>query len=80
MLSTAPAFTPVHSLKRGQCGVVEDIAGSSEFICRMSSLGIAPGCMLECLEPGSPCCLAVGDSRIVLRGEQASAVRVSLLS
>ncbi len=80
MQAAAPATTPVHSMKRGQCGVVEDIAGSSEFVCRIGSMGIAPGCLLECLEPGSPCCLAVGDCRIVLRGEQASAVRVCLLS
>jgi len=73
-------FASIASLERGQCGVVEHVDGSPEFVCRMAELGLCPGRMLEVLEPGSPCCLAVGESRIVLRGEQSAAVRVSLLS
>jgi len=74
------SMTAVDTLERGQSAIVEEISGSAEFVGRMSSLGVCPGCLLECLEPGSPCCLAVGESRIVLRGEQAASVRVSPLS
>lgn len=77
------AFFPTTSLaalKRGEAGVVHQVDGSPEFVRRMAEMGICTGGLLEVIEPGSPCRLAVGTARIVLRAEQLSAIRVSPLS
>ncbi|MCC6547824.1 ferrous iron transport protein A [Candidatus Sumerlaeota bacterium] len=67
-------------MKRGQVGVVDHVEGSPEFVRRLGEMGIHVGGILEVLDPGVPCRLAVGSSRIALRGELLHTIRVCPLT
>ena len=70
---------PLSTLKKGECAVIEDICGSEEECARLSAMGFCCGTFVRMLAPGTPCALVVGETRVVLRGEQTTAIQVSII-
>ena len=69
-------LVPLSQLKKGECAVIEEICGSAEECARLSAMGFCCGSFVRVLTPGSPCALVVGDTRVVLRSEQTTAIQV----
>ena len=59
--------------------VIEAVEGRAEVCQCLSVLGLTTGTCIRVLMGGAPCAVEVGDSRVVLRGEHARAVRVTPL-
>lgn len=71
-----PALMPLEMLHAGEWAEVAEIAGEPTWISRLAELGLRAGSRLRVLQPGSPCLLLVGDSRLSLRGDWASHILV----
>jgi ferrous iron transport protein A len=50
--------------------------GEPSWVSRMAELGLRAGSRLQVLQPGSPCLLQVGATRLSLRFETASQILV----
>jgi ferrous iron transport protein A len=59
---------PLELLQRGEQADVTEVHGEPSWVGRMAELGIRTGCRLRVLQPGAPCVLMVGESRLTLRG------------
>jgi Fe2+ transport system protein FeoA len=55
---------------------VADVSGEPAWVGRLAELGVAIGCRLQVLRPGSPCLLQVGESRVSLRSGNATQILV----
>jgi ferrous iron transport protein A len=60
---------PLELLQRGEQADVTEVHGEPSWVGRMAELGIRTGCRLRVLQPGAPCVLMVGESRLTLRGD-----------
>jgi ferrous iron transport protein A len=69
---------PLELLHAGQWGDVADIAGEESCVNRLAELGMRIGSRLQVLQPGSPCLLQIGESRLSLRGEWNMQILVRL--
>lgn len=58
---------PLEMLHTGQWADVADVSGEPGWVTRLAEMGVRIGCRLRVLQPGSPCLLQVGDSRLSLR-------------
>ena len=67
---------PLEMLGHGECAVVEDVQGEASWIGRMAELGVRNGCLLQVLQPGSPCMLQVDGCRLCLRGDDIMRILV----
>ena len=67
---------PLEFLRSGESAVVEDVQGEPAWIGRMAELGVRSGCLLQVLQPGSPCMLQVGGCRLCLRGDDIMRIMV----
>lgn len=67
---------PLELLHRGEQADVAEVHGEPAWVGRMAELGIRAGCRLRVVQPGAPCVLQVGDSRLTLRGDQAFQILV----
>ena len=67
---------PLDLLSRGQWADVIDVAGEPGCVCRLAELGLRCGSRLCVLQPGSPCLVQVGGSRLSLRGDDALCILV----
>lgn len=56
---------------------IVEIHGDSSLLLRLGELGLAPGRIVRVVRRGTPMILHVGDSKICLRGEDISLIRVS---
>ena len=71
---------PLEYLQTGDTAEVAEIAGEPTWVSRMAELGLRAGCLLRVLQGGQPCLLAVGDSRLSLRGDLAMQILVRPLA
>ena len=71
---------PVEALCSGDWADVAEVQGETSWIHRMAELGIRAGSRLQVLQPGSPCLLQVGGSRLSLRPEFAMQILVRPLT
>jgi ferrous iron transport protein A len=71
---------PVELLGSGEWGDVAEVAGEPHWVGRMAEMGLRTGSRLQVLQPGSPCLLLVGGSRLSLRGELAMQILVRPVS
>jgi ferrous iron transport protein A len=67
---------PLEMLRRGEQADVTEVHGEPSWVDRMAELGIRTGCRLRVLQPGAPCVLMVGESRLTLRGEKVFQILV----
>jgi ferrous iron transport protein A len=67
---------PLELLHPGQWGDVAEVCGEPAFVGRMAELGVRSGSRLQVLQPGSPCLLQIGDSRLSLRTDTLAQILV----
>jgi Fe2+ transport system protein FeoA len=67
---------PLDCLHAGQWAEVAEVSGEPRWVGRMAELGVRAGCRLRVLQPGTPCLLEVGSSRLSLRGDRAVQILV----
>ena len=67
---------PLELLRRGEQADVAEVHGEPCWVGRMAELGIRAGSRLRVLQPGAPCVLMVGESRLTLRGENVFQILV----
>jgi ferrous iron transport protein A len=60
---------PLEQLRPGEWADVEEVVGDTGWIGRMAELGLRAGSRLQVLQPGSPCLIQIGGSRLSLRGD-----------
>lgn len=79
MQLSTETFVHLNQLRRGQMAVVEEVDCQGTEGAHLASMGLSVGCVLQVLMPGTPCAVAVGETRLMLRCEQCRAIRVSPL-
>jgi Fe2+ transport system protein FeoA len=67
---------PLEFLSGGEWADVAEVTGEPGWVSRMAELGLQIGSRLRVLQPGSPCLLLVGGTRLSLRGEHATRILV----
>jgi ferrous iron transport protein A len=67
---------PLELLNVGEWAEVADVGGDAGWVSRLAELGLRIGSRLRVLQPGTPCLLQVGESRLSLRGEWATQILV----
>jgi ferrous iron transport protein A len=67
---------PVERVSSGVWADVAEIHGESGWVSRLAELGLRAGSRLQVLQPGSPCLLQVGESRLSLRAESTKQILV----
>jgi Fe2+ transport system protein FeoA len=67
---------PIEMLSSGVWADVAEVQGESGWVSRMAELGLRAGSRLKILQPGSPCLLEVGGSRLSLRSNLAVQILV----
>jgi ferrous iron transport protein A len=67
---------PVEMLSSGVWADVAEVQGETSWVSRMAELGVRAGSRLQMLQPGSPCLLEVGGSRLSLRADLAMQILV----
>jgi ferrous iron transport protein A len=60
---------PLEMLRPGEWADVAEVTGEACWVGRMAEMGLGIGSRLRILQPGSPCLLQVGESRLSLRGD-----------
>ena len=66
-------------LRAGELGIVEEIDECCGEFCQLAALGLCRGALVRMMSPGKTCAVQVGESRLMLRGDQISAIRVTPL-
>jgi ferrous iron transport protein A len=59
---------PLEYLRPGEWAEVAEVTGEPGWVGRLAELGLRTGCRLLLLQPGWPCLLQIGGSRLSLRG------------
>ena len=67
---------PLEFLHAGQWADIADVTGEPDWVTRLAEMGVRIGNRLQVLQPGSPCLLRVGESRLSLRGDWATQILV----
>jgi ferrous iron transport protein A len=67
---------PLEQLRAGEWADVAEVIGEPGWVGRLAELGLRAGCRLLLLQPGWPCLLQIGGSRLSLRGEQGTQILV----
>jgi Fe2+ transport system protein FeoA len=71
---------PLELMRDGEWGDVALVQGEPGWVGRMAELGVRVGCRLQVLQPGSPCLVRIGSSRLSLRGDEALQILVRPLA
>lgn len=74
---SALPMLPLECLRPGEWAEVAEVSGQADWVRRMAELGVREGCRLQMLTPGSPCMLAVGQTRLCLRCDACGSVLVT---
>ena len=74
------ALLPLEFLGLGEWADVAEVCGEPLWVSRMAELGVQTGSRLQVLQPGSPCLLQIGGSRLSLRGDLALQILVRPVS
>jgi ferrous iron transport protein A len=70
------ALLPLEYLRPGEWADVAEVIGEPGWVGRLAEIGLGTGCRLLLLQPGSPCLLQIGGSRLSLRGEEGTRILV----
>jgi Fe2+ transport system protein FeoA len=69
---------PLSTLRLGQIAEVRQVVGQTEQVRRLEELGIRDGAVLEMVQPGTPCIVRVGASKLCFRDGELLSVLVTL--
>lgn len=69
---------PLNQLQRGSRAQVAEVLGSIEQVQRMREIGVSQGAELEMVQPGSPCIVRFGSSKLCIRADDTLGVLVRL--
>ena len=58
---------PLERLAAGQVARVDQLLGSADDLHRLQEMGLQPGVTVEMVQPGSPCIVRIGGSKLCLR-------------
>jgi Fe2+ transport system protein FeoA len=67
---------PLEYLRPGEWADVAEVIGEPGWVGRLAELGLRTGCRLLLLQPGWPCLLQIGGSRLSLRGDEGTRILV----
>ncbi len=67
---------PLEFLHAGAWADVAELSGEPAWVTRLGEMGVRIGSRLRVLQPGSPCLLQVGESRLSLRADLAMQILV----
>jgi Fe2+ transport system protein FeoA len=67
---------PLDMIQPGVWADVVDVYGDSTWVCRMSDMGIRMGSRIRVVQPGRPCIVEIGSTRLSVRGNDAGQVFV----
>jgi ferrous iron transport protein A len=67
---------PLEFLSAGAWADVAEVTGEPGWVTRLAEMGVRIGCRLRVVQPGSPCLLQIGESRLSLRGDWAMQILV----
>jgi ferrous iron transport protein A len=67
---------PLEYLRPGEWADVAEVTGEPGWVGRLAELGLRTGCRLLLLQPGWPCLLQIGGSRLSLRGAEGTEILV----
>ena len=67
---------PLDMLRAGEWAEVEEVSSQPGWVGRLAELGIRQGCLLQVVQPGSPCLLNVSGCRLCLRPDASSQIMV----
>jgi ferrous iron transport protein A len=70
------SLLPLEMLRSGEWADVAEVVGEPGWVGRMAELGVRSGSRVQVLQPGSPCLLRVGGSRLSLRGDVQTQILV----
>jgi len=58
---------PLSLMEPGQSGRIDALLGCPDHIHRLEELGVRRGCLVEMVQPGSPCIVWLGGTKICFR-------------
>lgn len=67
---------PIRYLASGESGRVEQLLGNAEDVRRLEEMGLRCGQDIQMLQPGSPCIIRLGGSRLCFRETDSLGVMV----
>jgi len=67
---------PLEYLRPGEWADVAEVIGEPGWVGRLAELGLRTSCRLLLLQPGWPCLLQIGGSRLSLRDEEGIRILV----
>jgi Fe2+ transport system protein FeoA len=67
---------PLENLRPGELADVAEVTGEPGRVGRLAELGLRTGCRLLLLQPGWPCLLLIGGSRLSFRGAEGTEILV----
>jgi ferrous iron transport protein A len=73
-------LVPLELLDSGAWAEVAEVCGDPAWVGRMAELGLRLGSRLRILQGGTPCLLQIGESRLSVRGDDASHILVHALT
>ena len=76
ILPSLPDPIPLFCLLAGQSALVDDLIGEPDQIQRLKELGLRSGMEIEMVQPGSPCIIRVGGSKLCFRDGDVMSVLV----
>jgi Fe2+ transport system protein FeoA len=69
-------LVPLEFLHPGEWADVAEVTGKPGWVGQLADLGLRTGSRLLLLQPGWPCLLQIGGSRLSLRGDEETRILV----
>ena len=70
---------PLDRLRAGESARVAQLVGAADQVQRLEELGLRQGQPLKMVQPGTPCIIELGGSRLCFRGGETLGVLVTLV-
>lgn len=67
---------PLELLQRNERAEIVEVDGPPEEVHRLDEMGLRPGVVFRLISPGSPCVLALDETRFSFRPSEATTVLV----
>lgn len=69
---------PLSLLRAGQSAFIDQVMGQADHVQRLEEMGMRAGTSVEMVQPGSPCIVRLGGSKLCFRDSEAMSVLVRL--
>jgi len=67
---------PLESIRAGEWAEVADVAGDMGCVGRLAEMGVRHGSRVRMLQPGRPCLILIGGTRLSLRADWTTHILV----